>query len=151
MMIMKRILLPILAFLLCAPVMAEDIEIKPEQLPEKAQQIIAKAFPEGKIKKANIEKRASLVQYEVKVSGGVKLQFRKDGSLTECECSKGAVPDVLIPSKIRSFMAVEFPKNIIVRIEHDSKIYEIDLDDGTELSFNSAYRLIDIDRVEEDE
>lgn len=150
-MIMRRILLPILAFLLCAPVMAEDIEIKPEQLPEKSQQIIAKAFPEGKIKKANIEKRASLVQYEVKVSGGVKLQFRKDGSLTECECSKGAVPDVLIPSKIRSFMAVEFPKNIIVRIEHDSKIYEIDLDDGTELSFNSAYRLIDIDRVEEDE
>lgn len=148
---MRRILLPILAFLLCAPVMAEDIEIKPEQLPEKSQQIIAKAFPEGKIKKANIEKRASLVQYEVKVSGGVKLQFRKDGSLTECECSKGAVPDVLIPSKIRSFMAVEFPKNIIVRIEHDSKIYEIDLDDGTELSFNSAYRLIDIDRVEEDE
>ena len=150
-MIMRRILVPILAFLLCAPVMAEDIEIKPEQLPEKSQQIIAKAFPEGKIKKANIEKRASLVQYEVKVSGGVKLQFRKDGSLTECECSKGAVPDVLIPSKIRSFMAVEFPKNIIVRIEHDSKIYEIDLDDGTELSFNSAYRLIDIDRVEEDE
>ena len=131
--------------------MAEDIEIKPEQLPEKSQQIIAKAFPDAKIKKANIEKRASLMQYEVKISGGVKLQFSKDGSLTECECTKGTVPDMLIPSKIRSFIAKEFPQNSVVRIEHDSKIYEIDLDDGTELSFNSAYRLIDIDRVEENE
>lgn len=148
---MKRILLPLIALILCLPVMAEDIEIKPEQLPEKAQNIIAKAFPEGKIKKANIEKRASLMQYEVKISGGVKLQFSKDGSLTECECTKGTVPDMLIPSKIRSFIAKEFPKNSVVRIEHDSKIYEIDLDDGTELSFNSAYRLIDIDRVEENE
>lgn len=150
-MIMRRILLPILAILLCIPVMAEDIEIKPEQLPEKSQQIIAKAFPDAKIKKANIEKRASLMQYEVKISGGVKLQFSKDGSLTECECTKGTVPDMLIPSKIRSFIAKEFPQNSVVRIEHDSKIYEIDLDDGTELSFNSAYRLIDIDRVEENE
>ena len=148
---MRRILLPILAILLCIPVMAEDIEIKPEQLPEKSQQIIAKAFPDAKIKKANIEKRASLMQYEVKISGGVKLQFSKDGSLTECECTKGTVPDMLIPSKIRSFIAKEFPQNSVVRIEHDSKIYEIDLDDGTELSFNSAYRLIDIDRVEENE
>lgn len=148
---MRRILLPLIALILCLPVMAEDIEIKPEQLPEKARNIIAKAFPEGKIKKANIEKRASLMQYEVKISGGVKLQFSKDGSLTECECTKGPVPDMLIPSKIRSFIAKEFPKNSVVRIEHDSKIYELDLDDGTELSFNSAYRLIDIDRVEENE
>ena len=148
---MRRILLPLIALILCLPVMAEDIEIKPEQSPQKAQQIIAKAFPDAKIKKANIEKRASLMQYEVKISGGVKLQFSKDGSLTECECTKGPVPDMLIPSKIRSFIAKEFPKNSVVRIEHDSKIYELDLDDGTELSFNSAYRLIDIDRVEENE
>lgn len=150
-MIMRRILLPILAILLCVPVMAEDIEIKPEQLPQKAQQIIAKAFPDAKIKKANIEKRASLVQYEVKISGGIKLQFHKDGRLTECECTKGAVPDMLIPSKIRTFMAAEYPANKIIRIEHDSKIYELDLDDGTELSFNSSYRLIDIDHAEKDE
>ena len=136
--------------MLCFSVMAEDIEIKAEQLPQKAQNIIAKAFPDAKIKKANIEKRASLTQYEVKLSGGVKLQFSKDGSLTECECTKDPVPEVLIPAKIRTFIAKEFASRTITRIEHDSKLYEIDLDDGTELSFNSAYRLIDIDRVEEE-
>jgi hypothetical protein len=128
--------------------MAEDIEITPEQLPQKAQNIISKAFPDTKIKKANIERRASLIQYEVKLAGGVKLQFRKDGSLTECECTKHPVPDMLIPAKIRTFIKKEFPDNDIMRIEHDSKLYELNLDDGTELSFNSSYRLVDIDRVE---
>ena len=146
---MRRLLYTLLAFMLCLPVMAEDIEIKPEQLPQKARNIITKAFPDAKIKKANIERRASLIQYEVKLGGGVKLQFRKDGSLTECECTKGPVPDILIPSKIRSFIKKEFPDNDIIRIEHDSKLYEINLDDGTELSFNSSYRLIDLDRIEQ--
>ena len=145
---MKRLLYTLLALVLCLPVMAEDIEIKPEQLPNKAKNIIAKAFPDSKIKKANIERRASLVQYEVKLGGGVKLQFRKDGSLTECECTKNPVPDVLVPAKIRTFIKKEFSENDIMRIEHDNKLYEIDLDDGTELSFNNSYRLIDIDRVE---
>ena len=146
---MKRILYTLLALILCVPMMAEDIEISPEQLPQKAQSIISKAFPDTKIKKANIERRASLIQYEVKLEGGVKLQFRKDGSLTECECTKEPVPDILIPSKIRTFIKKEYPESNIMRIEHDSKLYEIDLDDGIELSFNSSYRLIDIDRVEQ--
>lgn len=145
---MKRLLYTILALILCLPVMAEDIDISPEQLPQKARNIITKAFPDVKIKKANIERRASLIQYEVKLGGGVKLQFRKDGSLTECECTKHPVPDMLVPAKIRTFIKKEFPDNNIMRIEHDSKLYEINLDDGTELSFNSSYRLIDIDRIE---
>ena len=144
-MIMRRILLPILAILLCIPVMAEDIEIKPEQLPEKSQQIIAKAFPDAKIKKANIEKRASLMQYEVKISGGVKLQFSKDGTFTECDCTDSYVPEILIPQKIRTVIDREFPGRKVKRIEHDSKIYELTLDNGDELSFNRSYKLIDID------
>lgn len=136
--------------MMCLPVLAEDIEIKPEQLPEKSRNIIAKAFPDVKIKKAKIERRASLIQYETKLAGGIKLQFHRDGSLTECECTDGAVPEMLIPEKIRAFIAQEFPGRIVKRIEHDSKLYEIDLDDLTELSFNSAYRLIDIDRVSEE-
>ena len=143
---MKRIVYIIAALLTALPAMAEDIEIRPDQLPEKAVRIINKAFPDGTIKKANIERRASLIQYEVKVSGGVKLQFAKDGSFTECECTKGPVPSMLVPSKISTLVAKEFPNNEIRRIEHDSKLYEITLDDLTELCFNSAFRLIDIDK-----
>ena len=138
MMIMKRLLCSLLAVILVLPVAAEDVEIQFEQLPEKAQKIVLKAFPDTKIKKVNMERRASLMQYEVKLSGGIKMQFSKDGSFTECECSKSAVPDILIPEKIRTFIEKEFPESIVMRIEHDSKLFEVLLNNGVELSFNSS-------------
>ena len=46
-------------------------------------------------------------------------------------------------------MADEFPGREIRRFEHDGKLYELLLDNGDELSFNSSYRLIDIDRTAE--
>ena len=146
-MIMRKLFYTVLALMLVLPVAAEEKEIPFEKLPEKAQKVVAKAFPEGKVKKVEMERRASLIQYEVKMSGGVKLQFSKDGTFTECECTKGSVPAVLIPAKIRDFMAQEFPDREIRRFEHDSKLYELVLDNGDELSFNSSYRLIDIDRA----
>ncbi|MGX8690576.1 MAG: PepSY-like domain-containing protein [Bacteroidaceae bacterium] len=147
---MRKFILILLTLLTVLPATAEDLEITFEQLPPKARNIVLKAFPDTKIKKVDMERRASLMQYEVKLAGGVKMQFSKDGSFTECECTKGTVPDILIPAKIRTFIAKEFPGRSIRRIEHDNKLFELLLDNGDELSFNSSYRLIDIDRVEED-
>ena len=148
---MKRFLYCFLALMLAMPVMAEDIEIRFDQLPEKARKVVVKAFPDTKVKKVEMERRASLIQYEVKLAGGIKMQFSKDGSFTECECTNGAVPSLLIPSRIRDFVAREFAGREIRRIEHDNKLFEILLDNGDELSFNSSCRLIDIDRVTSEE
>ena len=144
---MKRFLLSVLALMLVLPMAAEEKEITFDKLPEKAQKVVRQAFPDVKVKKVKMERRASLIQYEVKMTGGAKLQFSKDGGFTECECTEGAVPQVLIPAKIREFMAQEFPGREIKRLEHDSKLFELLLDNGDELSFNSSYRLIDIDRA----
>lgn len=149
MIFMRRFLYTLLALMLVLPAAAEDVEIQFDQLPEKAQKVVKKAFPDTKIKKVEMERRASLIQYEVKLSGGIKMQFNKDGKFTECECTKSAVPDMLIPEKIRNYLKKEFPGRTVMRIEHDSKLFEILLNNGDELSFNSSYRLIDIDRVEE--
>ena len=146
---MKKFLYTLLALMMALPVAAEDSEIAFDKLPEKAQKVVQKAFPDVKVKKVEMERRASLIQYEVKMTGGAKLQFSKDGTLTECECTKEAVPSILIPSKIMDFLAQEFPGREVRRYEHDSKLYELLLDNGDELSFNSSYRLIDIDRAVE--
>lgn len=148
---MRKLLYTVLALMLVLPVAAEDVEITFDKLPEKAQKIVKKAYPDTKIKKVDMERRASLIQYEVKLAGGIKLQFSKEGNFTECECTTGSVPAVLIPEKIREFVAKEFPNREIRRIEHDNKLFELLLDNGIELSFNSSYRLIDIDRAIEEE
>ena len=147
---MRKILYTLLALMLAVPVAAEDVEIQFDQLPEKAQKVVQKAFPDTRIKKVEMERRASLIQYEVKLAGGIKLQFNKDGKFTECECTKSAVPDMLVPDKIRAYVGSEFPGRKVMRIEHDGKLFDILLDNGYELTFNSSYRLIDIDVPEEE-
>ena len=147
---MRKILYTLLALMLAVPVAAEDVEIQLDQLPEKAQKVVQKAFPDTRIKKVEMERRASLIQYEVKLAGGIKLQFNKDGKFTECECTKSAVPDMLVPEKIRAYVGSEFPGRKVMRIEHDGKLFDILLDNGYELTFNSSYRLIDIDVPEEE-
>lgn len=147
---MRKILYTLLALMLAVPVAAEDVEIQFDQLPEKAQKVVQKAFPDTRIKKVEMERRASLIQYEVKLAGGIKLQFNKDGKFTECECTKSAVPDMLVPEKIRAYVGSEFPGHKVMRIEHDGKLFDILLDNGYELTFNSSYRLIDIDVPEEE-
>lgn len=147
---MRKILYTLLALMLAVPVAAEDVEIQFDQLPEKAQKVVLKAFPDTRIKKVEMERRASLIQYEVKLAGGIKLQFNKDGKFTECECTKSAVPDMLVPEKIRAYVGSEFPGRKVMRIEHDGKLFDILLDNGYELTFNSSYRLIDIDVPEEE-
>jgi len=147
---MRKFLYTLLALMLALPVAAEDVEIQFDQLPEKAQKVVQKAFPDTRIKKVEMERRASLIQYEVKLAGGIKLQFNKDGKFTECECTKSAVPDMLVPEKIRAYVGSEFPGRKVMRIEHDSKLFDILLDNGYELTFNSSYRLIDIDVPEEE-
>jgi hypothetical protein len=142
---MRKILYTLLALMLAVPVAAEDVEIQFDQLPEKAQKVVQKAFPDTKIKKVEMERRASLIQYEVKLAGGIKMQFNKDGKFTECECTKSAVPDMLVPQKIRSYLGDEFPDRKVMRIEHEGKLFDIMLDNGYELTFNSSYRLVDID------
>lgn len=149
-MIMRRLLLSVLALMLVLPMAAEDVEITFDKLPEKAQKVVKKAFPDTKIKKVEMERRASLIQYEVKLAGGYKVQFNKEGAFTECECTEeGSIPTILIPSKIREFLDQEFKGRGVKRLEHDGKLFELLLDNGYELSFNSSYRLIDIDKVVE--
>ncbi|MBO4442246.1 MAG: PepSY-like domain-containing protein [Bacteroidaceae bacterium] len=147
---MRKILYTLLALMLAVPVAAEDVEIQFDQLPEKAQKVVQKAFPDTRIKKVEMERRASLIQYEVKLAGGIKMQFNKDGKFTECECTKSAVPDMLVPQKIRSYLGDEFPDRKVMRIEHEGKLFDIMLDNGYELTFNSSYRLVDIDVPEEE-
>lgn len=143
---MKKLSTVIAFVLISASIMAQNIQISVEQLPKSALELIYEAFPDDSIKNVKIEKRASLVQYEVRLAGKIKMQFSKDGKFTQCECSgKKSVPDVLIPDKIREYLDREFKDRKVRNIEHDSKLWEVLLDSGVELDFNESLRLVDID------
>ena len=118
-----------------------------DALPAPAQEFIKKHYNDVKIKEITIEKRASLMQYNVDLKGGIDIQFDRNGVCTEIECKKpgSTVPNEVIPPNILQQIRSLFPDKGIVKYEHNQRLFEIDLADGTELTFNRAMRLIDID------
>lgn len=125
----------------------QDKSVPLTALPAPAQEFIKKHYSDVKIKDITIEKRASLMQYNVDLKGGIDLQFDRNGVCTEIECKKpgSVVPDEVIPANILQQVRQLYPDKDIVKYEHNRRLFEIDLADGTELTFNRAMRLIDID------
>lgn len=125
----------------------QETPIPFDQLPSSAQKFINTYYGDAAIKDIIREQRASLLQYEVDMKGGIGLQFDRHGNCTEVNHKNGGiVPDEVIPEDILRQVRQRFPSRSIIKYEHDSRLYDIDLDDGTELSFNQAQRLIDIDK-----
>ena len=143
---MKKILFLVLALIVAIPMFAEERPIKVEQLPSKVVTFINNYFEGTTITLAQVENRASLTQYEVKLSDGTDLQFNKSGIWTEIKRKKNAVPASLIPEKIRVFVSATYPDAYIKEIEHDDRLYEIILSNNIEMTFSNSFKLLDIDK-----
>lgn len=143
---MKKTIFLVLALVFSVPLFSEERQIQISQLPEKSQLIVSNYFKDHSIISVTLEKRVSLIQYEVLFSDGDEIQFNKVGKWTEIKCIKHPVPDNFVPNKIKEVLDTSFPENYVKEIEHDDKLYEIVLDNKIELTFNSSCRLIDIDK-----
>lgn len=142
---MKRFASLLIALLGFATLHAEEQPITFGELPQNAKIFVLTYFKDIPFKEVYIERRASLTQYEVKLKGGIDLQFDRTGLCTEVTCEKGAVPDDVMPKKIVATTKKYFPQNYISKYENNGRMYEIELDNGTVLTFSKTLRLVDID------
>lgn len=146
---MKKLLILTLTslFVCCtnAPV-AQETAVAIDDLPAPAQQFIKQHFDSVQVKKVIREQRASLMQYEVDLKGGIDLQFDRNGVCTEVSSKKDPIPTAVMPEAIQQQLEARFPGMGVIKYEHDSRLYDINLADGTEVTFNRAMRLIDVDK-----
>ncbi len=145
---MKRISF-FLAVLVCmllqtTVAMADDVVIPVSQLPEAAKSFVQKQFPKQKISRAEKD-IDGIVNYEVRLSNGAELDFDKDGNWQKIDCKRKAVPAVLVPNAISSYVKQNYPKSIILKIEKKQFGYEIDLSKGPDLNFDQKGTFIGID------
>ncbi len=145
---MKRISF-FLAVLVCmllhtTVTIADDVVIPVSQLPEAAKSFVQKQFPKQKI--SRVERDIDgIVNYEVRLSNGAELEFDKDGNWQKIDCKRKAVPAVLVPKAISSYVKQNYPKSIILKIEKKQFGYEIDLSKGPDLNFDQKGTFIGID------
>lgn len=123
----------------------DDRAITVDQLPVKAQEFIKKYFPKNEISFAKMEKDFWEKEYEVVFVNGEKAEFLKDGSWKEVDCKFSTVPAGIVPPAIRDYINRHYPEAKVLKIEQDSKTYEVKLNNLLELEFNRAFQLIDID------
>lgn len=122
-----------------------DKPINVNELPAKAQTLLSKHFKGQKVMLATIESGVVSRSYDVVLRNGTKLEFDKKGNLTEIDCKQGIVPSQLIPQAIKNYLKENYRGEAVRKIELNKKEYEVELTNGTDLTFNKHFQLIDID------
>ncbi|WP_081968481.1 PepSY-like domain-containing protein [Porphyromonas cangingivalis] len=116
------------------------------QLPANAQAFIAQHFGHLSIVNVKVDRDDRRISYDVILSDGTKLEFDQAGEWKEVNTRTYAVPAAIIPAPIRQQVSDRYPYAMIIKIDRDSRDYEVKLSNGVELKFDRYnYRLIKIE------
>ncbi|MCM1034997.1 MAG: PepSY-like domain-containing protein [Paludibacter sp.] len=124
---------------------AQEKIISFEQLPAAAQNVITTYFSVDNISYITSEKELSHTDYEVKFIDGSSVDFNTAGEVEKVESKFSAVPDGLVPAKIRNYVQTKFANNFITEYKKEWRKYEIELNNGLDLIFNKNMDFVGID------
>lgn len=122
-----------------------DRPVAVNSLPAVARQVIAKHFAGHKVALAKMESGIVSKNYDVVFTNGDKVEFDRKGGWTEISCKHSGVPAALIPAAIKNYVNSNYEGNKVVKIERDSRTYEVELSNGLEITFNNKFQVTDID------
>lgn len=127
-----------LLFLFSAFLIADDIYIMPEQLPQNALQFIQKYFPNVNILYAEMDKKG----YEVQLSNGVEIEFLRNGEFKEIEGNYVALPFEILPQSVANTVGKTYPNMVITKIKRKWNFYEVKLNNMMELYIDANGQLL---------
>ncbi|MGS4344531.1 PepSY-like domain-containing protein [Myroides odoratus] len=126
------------AFTLSESAQAKDIIITKSELPKKALAFMDTHFNGKTIQ--TVEKDADFlsVSYKVTFTDRIEIEFDQDGEWDEVDGNKNPLPTTFILAPITTYVKTNYPIAQIVKIEKESRKYEVKLDNGLELEFSKS-------------
>lgn len=118
---------------------ADERAVDYGQLPTRAKEFVTAYFARAKVAGVTQDKESGSTIYDLYFTDGSKVEFDRKGEWMEVDCVRRAIPVGIIPSKIAGFLKSNHNGNFAVRIERDKKGYELKLDNGLEVRFDSKY------------
>ena len=86
---------------------------------------------------------------DVVLNDYTKIEFRRNNEWKKVDCEHSttftAVPATLVPEQITAYVTANFPNAIIKKLEKNFRSWEIELNNGLELKFNSNFKILEID------
>lgn len=132
----RKLLLIIFLFSLFSSVEAQHPQPK-ENIPEKALQFLEKHFKNYVIYRAKYDKKSG--EWEIKLQSGHEIEFDYNGNWFEIDGETNPLPKSIIdllPVDIMNYIAKNYPRRAILKIERESYGYEIELSNSVELQFS---------------
>lgn len=126
--------------------LVHDKAVTPEELPEQARSFLKEHFPEATIAFSKQDRDFLKVSYEVILTDGTKLEFRRGGEWKEIDRHHERIPDGIIPQEVVSRILELYPDSFVTKAEKDSRELEVELDNKLDLKFDKRNNLIGIDR-----
>lgn len=143
---MKKLILIIVSLAAFMSVLrAEDKPVTFNQLPESARNFIDSNYQSVKLVLATKDDDFIRPEFHVVLENGVALQFDNDGRLEKIASRSGDIPAAVIPKQITDIVKSHYPDAYIVEYEVDRKTYEVKLSNRIEITFDSSFRLVEID------
>ena len=118
--------------------------IRFNQLPLTAQTVVNTQFDQ-KLISLTISDGFMFKDYDVFFQDGDKIEFICNGQWTGIECFSSHVPSFFVPKAIDAYIKKNYPKNAIQKIRKDHGLTDVKLANGTGISFNGRYQVIDIE------
>lgn len=115
----------------------DDREIPYHKLPAKAQNFIETFFPDQSDIYAERERNDGHKEFEVRLSGGIEIEFDHNGEWKSVDCSFSTVPEGIVPQKIADDIAVRYPGVGIYKAERKPGGYQISTGNGLELFYSA--------------
>ena len=143
----KLITTLLLAILAILPVAARSrVYHTANPLPAPARTILKEQFSKQDVNRVKVESRAIRGdKYEVILSDGTEIEFGSKGEWTEVDCGHRAVPKYFVIPEISDYVSKNYKGQRIIKIERDSKNYQIELQNGLELYFDRSGKFLKVD------
>ena len=146
---MKKLIIAASALLLGIFTAKADYErpIRLEELPAPAQEFLRTHFSDLTVAYVSEESETFYLDYEVLYTDRTEVNFNQSGEWTSVERKYSAVPDALIPNEIKDNIGtLSFGQGQFVRkIERKGYMWEVELSNGIELTYDNQFKLMDID------
>ena len=113
----------------------EDVMIPAAELPSEVISFLDTHFSGIEVRSVIKDYDNSTYEFEVYLSNGTRIELSRRGEWRNVENHLAGVPHSVIPNKILTYVAENYPDEMIIGIERDRQI-DVELKGGVELVFS---------------
>lgn len=116
-----------------------------DQLPAPSRDLVQRYFSGQQVAYINQETDWFEKSYRLFFVSGDNLEFDGKGAWKELDCRQSELPAELVPAPVLAYAASNHPGLKLVKLDREGGRTELTLEGGLELTFDQAYKLIDMD------